>query len=146
MIDFNPAFDLLREGEIELRITEKSQGNEEIIPFYYYDIYRMGKMVGKISIRIGENYHSYYNGHVGYEINEEDRGHRISLTALRMVLPVARYHGMRRIYLTCEEENAASARIIELSGARYLETVTIPKDYFGWYEGIGKYRVYQLGL
>lgn len=41
--------------------------------FYYYDIYenKYNKKVGKIIIIICYNYHSYYNGHIGYELDEE---------------------------------------------------------------------------
>ena len=38
---------------------------------------------GKISIRTGTNFHTYYNGIIG-----------CAQAACRVVLPVARYHGM----------------------------------------------------
>ena len=146
MFEFNPKFDLLQSKEMELRIIEKFPGNDVLIPFYYYDIYREGKQIGKISVRIGDNYHSYFNGHIGYEINEPDRGHHYSLAALGMVLPVAQFHQMNRLYLTCSVSNMASRRIIELSGAKYIETARIPTNYFGWYSGIEDQYIYKLDI
>ena len=54
----------------ELDITQKYSGDDEMIPFHYYDIIRKTDRVtvGKISIRSGNNFHSYYNGHIGYEV------------------------------------------------------------------------------
>ena len=68
------------------------------------------------------------------------------LKALELVLPVAKRHGMERIYLTCDQSNEASRRIIELSGARLLEIAKIPRDYFAWREGIEDHCIYQLDL
>ena len=144
---FSDRFDLIPgENGIHLELIEKDPGDEALIPFYYYDIYVGSQPVGKISIRIGDNYHSYYNGHIGYEIDEPFRGHRYSLAALRLVLPVARYHGMERLYITCNASNTASARIIEAAGGRLLEICPIPRNWFAWYEGIEDHRIYQLDL
>ena len=144
---FSDAFDSLpgRDG-MHLEILEKAPGDGVMLPFYYYTIYVGEQAVGAISIRIGDNYHSYYNGHVGYEIDEPWRGHRYALAALKLVLPVARHHGMRRLYLTCDASNEASRRIIEAAGGRLLEICPMPRDYFAWYEGIEDHRIYQLDL
>ena len=147
MFAFSTAFDSIPGPDgMHLEILEKNPGDGVILPFYYYDIYIGDQPVGKISIRIGDNYHAYYNGHVGYEIDESFRGHRYSLAALRLVLPVAKHHGMDRIYLTCDQSNEASKRTIALSGARYLETAKIPRDYFAWRVGIEDHCIYQLDL
>ena len=145
--EFSDTFDSIAgPNGLHLEIIEKNPGDDVILPFYWYDIYVGGNPVGKISIRIGDNYHSYYNGHVGYEVDPESRGHRYSLEALKLVLPVAKHHGMERIYLTCDQSNEASRRIIELSGAKLLEIAKIPRDYFAWREGIEDHCIYQLDI
>lgn len=146
MFPFNPRFDTLTDGEMTLQITEKKEAGRVELPFYYYDIYMDGAEVGKISIRIGDNFHTYYNGHIGYWVEPEHRGHGYARRACRMVLPVARYHGMDFVYLTCDEDNLASARTIEGLGARLLEICEVPREYFAWYEGIPRHRVYRLEL
>ena len=144
---FTSAFDSIQGPDgLHLEIIEKNPGDDVILPFYYYDIYAGDRPVGKISIRIGDNYHSYYNGHVGYEVDPPYRGHRYSLQALKLVLPVAQHHNMTRLYLTCDQSNQASRRIIEGSGARLLEIAKIPRDYFAWREGMEDHCIYQLDL
>lgn len=145
---FEDSFDELDTPRLRLKVIAKEQGNEKEIPYYWYEILKKPDMtpVGKISIRIGHNYHSYYNGNIGYEIDEAHRGRRYAKEAAGAVLEVARYHGMQKIYLTCEEENTASYRTIEGLGARLAEITEIPPDYFGWYEGIPRHRIYELEI
>lgn len=145
---FSDSFDELEGTRLRLRVIAKEQGNGNEIPFYWYEILRKPDMtpVGKISIRIGQNYHSYYNGNIGYEVDEPYRGNHYAREAAELVLKVARYHGMERIYITCEEDNTASYRTIESLGADLKEIAEIPQDYFGWYEGIPRYRIYELGI
>lgn len=145
---FNDKFDIIESSELILKITEKCEGDKEIIPFYYYDIIRKSDSatVGKISIRIGNNFHSYYNGHIGYEVFEKYRKNGYAYKASLMVLDVARFHGMEFIYLTCAESNIASYKTIEKLGAELTEICNVPEQYFGWREGMEKQRIYKLIL
>ncbi len=146
MFEFTDRFDCVESNELILKITEKNLGDEVQIPFYYYDIFRKTDncMVGKISIRIGNNFHSYYNGHVGYEVFKEYRGNGYAAKACLLVLDVARFHGMEFVYLCCDESNAASYKSIEKLGAKFVEICVVPKEYFAWYEGMEKQRIYKL--
>ena len=146
MFSFTDRFDRIDSGEMTLRIIEKNPGNAEQIPFYYYDILVDGVTVGRISIRIGDNFHSYYNGHIGYEVFEEHRGRGYAGKACGLVMEVARFHGMDRLYLTCDESNIASSRTIEKLGARLVEICPVPETGFAWREGMEERRIYQLEL
>ena len=139
-------FDILSDGEITLRISQKYQGDNELLPFYYYDIYVDETVVGKISIRIGKNYHSYYNGNIGYEIDKEYRGNNYAYKACKLVLQVAKAHNMGELILTCDESNNASYKTIEKLGAELIEIVKPPKDYFAYREDMEKQRIYKLSL
>lgn len=143
---FNSRFDQLGGGAFTLRIREKAEAGRVQLPYYYYDIVAEGVPVGKISVRIGDNYHTYYNGHIGYEVDEGARRHGYAHRACELVLDVARFHGMERLYVTCAEDNAPSYRTIEKLGGRLLEICELPRDYFAWYEGIPRHRIYQLDL
>lgn len=143
---FTDRFDRLGEGELTLRIREKNPGDEVQIPFYFYDIYVGETPVGKISVRIGNNIHTDYNGHIGYEVDPPYRGHGYAAAACRLVLAVARYYGLPSVYVTCDESNAPSFRTIEKLGGVLLWTVEAPKSYFGWYEGMEPQRVYRINL
>ena len=147
MFKFSDNFDLTSDNSnMILKIIEKNPGDNVMLPFYWFDILVNNTAVGKISIRIGDNFHSYYNGHIGYEIDEAHRGNRYSLQALKLVLPVAKQHGMNSIYLTCKADNLASKRIIELAGAAHIRDVVPPKEYFAWYEGIEPTGIFRLEL
>ena len=148
VFEFANEFNELQDDKVMLRIIEKNPGDNKMIPFYYYDILekKSQRQIGKVSIRIGHNYHSYYNGNIGYEINEEARGHNYSYYASKLVLGVAVYHGMKNIYITCSESNAASRKIIERLGADLVKTVDVPHDYFGYYDGMDKQCIYKKDL
>lgn len=142
MFEFTDKFDTLENDELILKIIQKYSGDDEMIPFYYYDIIRKtdSVTVGKISVRIGNNFHSYYNGHIGYEVFKEYRGNGYAHKASLMILDVARFHGMGFIYLTCDKSNAASYRTIE----KLVEICDVPREYFGWREDMERQRVYRL--
>lgn len=139
-------FDILSDGEITLRIFQKYQGDNELLPFYYYDICVNNIMVGKISIRIGNNYHSYYNGHIGYEIDKEYRGSNYAYKASKLVLQVAKAHNMGELILTCDESNIASYKTIEKLGAQLIEVVKPPKHYFAYRGDMERQRIYKVKI
>ena len=144
MFSFTDRFDRLTSGPMTLQITEKVPAGPDGLPFYFYDILTGGQPVGKISIRVGGNFHTYYNGNIGYEVDGPHRGHGYARAACRLVLPVARYHGMTSLYLTCAEGNIASRRTIEHLGAEFLETCPVPREYFAWRKGMERQRIYRL--
>jgi predicted acetyltransferase len=144
---FLEGFNHLEDDCIYLEIIEKNEGNREELPYYYYVIYlQSGIQIGKISIRIGHNKHSYYNGNIGYEIYPEHRGKKHSLRACKLVLEVARAHGMNFLYICCAENNVPSRKIIESPGAKLQEIKVPPKDYIYYYEGMPAQRIYRLDL
>ena len=137
-------FDFLTDGEIDLKISGKYLGDEEMLPFYYYDIFLKDRFIGRISMRIGSNFHSYYNGNIGYEIEENFRGKNYALKACKLVLPIAKAHGMNELFLTCDENNIPSYKTIEKLGGELLEIVKPPKNYFAYRENMKKQRIYKL--
>lgn len=137
-------FDFLTDGEIYLKISGKYLGDEEMLPFYYYDIFLKDRFIGRISMRIGRNFHSYYNGNIGYEIEENFRGKNYALKACKLVLPIAKAHGMNELFLTCDENNIPSYKTIERLGGELLEIVKPPKNYFAYRENMKKQRIYKL--
>ena len=146
MFTFASRFDKIVSGPMTLQITEKVPAGPDGLPFYFYDIQVNGVPVGKISIRIGAAFHTYYNGNIGYEIDEPHRGHGYARAACRMILDVARYHGMTTLYLTCAESNTASYRTIAGLGAELLEICEVPREYFAFREDMERQRIYRLTL
>ena len=145
---FNKDFYYIDGENIELRLIDTYEGEDGALPFYWWDIVLKPNnvAVGKISFRIGHNYHSYYNGNIGYEVDEEYRGHHYSLLACQLVLKVAQYHKMDKIYLTCDYDNIASYKTIEKLGAVLVEEVLPPKDYIFYDEEMEIHRIYELKI
>lgn len=145
---FNKNFYYIEGESIELHLINIYDGEDGELPFYWWDIILKQNhiAIGKISFRIGHNYHSYYNGNIGYEIDEEYRGHHYALLACQLVLRVAQYHKMDRIYLTCDYDNVASFKTIEKLGAKFIEEVLPPKDWIFYYDEVPPHKIYELSV
>ncbi len=97
------------------------------LPYYIYEIAVNQEIVGKITLRCGDNQERYYDGHVGYHIDENYRGNGYGYQALLLIGNVAMSKGFKQLILTCDPDNIYSKKIIEKVGI-YLETKTIPKN------------------
>jgi len=75
------------------------------------------KILGVIDIRHRLN-DSLLNrgGHIGYAVAPDARGKGYATEMLRLALEACRGLGIRRALITCNKENAASARVIQKSG------------------------------
>lgn len=136
-------------GEIlNLKLIDTFEGSENELPFYWYEIIlkSINKPIGKISIRIGHNFHSYYNGNIGYEIDKEFRGNGYAYLACQMILPVAKEHKMTKLYLACNYDNIASIKTIEKLGGKFIEEVLPPITYIYYHENIKPQKIYQLNI
>jgi len=133
-------------NELSLHLIEENPGDEEMLPFHYFNIIRKEEIIGKISIRFGNNSHSYYNGHVGFEIFPKHRGNNYAFQAVTLILKIAKKHGMNEIYLTCKQSNTASRKIFEKLRATLVEIAKIPRNCFFYRDGIEDYAIYRLQL
>lgn len=87
-------------------------------------------MVGGLNLRIGSNTElEMYTGHIGYGVHAPARGRHYAERACRLLLPLARAHGVNPLIITCNPDNFASRRTCERLGATLLETVDIPLDH-----------------
>jgi len=85
------------------------------------------RIAGGISVRVGQTPAvELYYGHLGYHVYPAARGHRYALRACRLVLPLLREHGLRKVWITCDPTNEASRRTILELGGSYVETVAVP--------------------
>lgn len=148
MFEFQSQYENIIGKIIDLKMILYYEGDEIEIPYYWYDIILKSesKSIGKISIRLGHNYHSYYNGNIGYEIDEAYRGNGYSLIASKMVILIAKEYNMQYLMLTCDDDNISSYKIIEKLGAILQEKIIPSINYFGYYEGITLQRIYKLDL
>ena len=88
------------------------------------------RIAGGIGLRIGTTPEiELYSGNIGYHVYPPARGRHFAERACRLLLPLARRHGMERLWITCNPDNTASRRTCERLGAALIEIVTIPRDH-----------------
>ena len=147
MFEFSTKFKRISGNLLTLNLTQESNpGDGESLPYYYFDIYlnESNKVIGNVTVRIGENLSSTYEGHIDVEIHDDYRGHRYAYTTLEMVFPIFRHHGMEKIILACSEKNFASRRIIELVGASLIEISEPPHEVRLKNSKVASFAIYSL--
>lgn len=98
------------------------------LPYYIFGIYNDDTMVGKIVLREGNRQQRYYDGHIGYSIDPEHRGHHFAYQACLLIKEIATQKGFKELVITCNPDNIASKKTIQSLGAQYLERKLVPKD------------------
>lgn len=84
-------------------------------------------IAGGIGLRIGHNEDiELYYGHIGYHVYPPSRGHHYAERACRLLLPLAKYHGVSPLWITTNPDNLASRRTCERLGAEMVEVVNVP--------------------
>jgi tagatose 1,6-diphosphate aldolase len=88
------------------------------------------RMAGGIGLRIGRSKEiERYSGNLGYHVFPPARGNHVAERSSRLLLSLARRHGMDRLWITCNPENLASRRTCERLGAKLVEIVPVPRDH-----------------
>ncbi len=139
------------DGDLRLRVGKRDAGDPERgwVPAYHFDMVHVpsGEWAGTIDLRVGDTPHlRLYGGHSGYFVASPFRGRRYAARALRMLFPLARRHGMRELWVTCNPDNLASARTCEIAGGEYVETLDLPEDTDMYREGERQKMRYRFDL
>lgn len=143
-------FDLLTDGEIDLKIEAKTPADEEkgYVPAYKYKItiHNSNDSIGNIDIRIGYNENIYYGGHIGYSIEKPYRGNNYASKACKIIKQVAIAHGMDRLIITCNPDNFPSRRTCEKTGLKLKEIVDLPPYNELYQDGARQECIYEWDL
>ena len=123
----------LIDDDLELVLTHQIPGNPvaNLVPVYHFEMQwvQNGQAIGSIDLRVGNTDDVVlYAGHIGYGVEEAHRGHRYAARSCRLLFPLALRHGLTALWITCNPDNAASARTCELAGAELVEVVDLPPD------------------
>lgn len=92
-------------------------------PYYLFSIVVDEKEVGRITLRKGSRQEHYFDGHIGYHIEPEYRGHHYAGQACLLLQEMM---GFQEVILTCDPDNVASLKTIQGLGAVFLERKVIP--------------------
>lgn len=83
-----------------------------------------GNIIGLCHLRHELNdFLESYGGHIGYSVRPSQRNKGYATHMLRLVLEKAGDLGIRRILVTCDDDNPASARVIEKNGGKLADVV-----------------------
>jgi tagatose 1,6-diphosphate aldolase len=119
----------LRHGDLELRLSDYSVHSFHQVPTYTFKMFSQhtGLEMGQINLRIGSTRHlEQYAGHIGYGVIGAHRGHHYAARSVVLILPLARRHGLDPVWITCDPDNVASRRSLEIAGAEFVEIVDVP--------------------
>ncbi len=92
-------------------------------PYSIYLIIVNDIEVGRLTLREGSDEQRYYDGHIGYSIYPEYRGHHYAYQACLLLKDMI---DVDHLIITCDPSNIASIKTIEKLGCEYIETKTIP--------------------
>ncbi|MCX5685056.1 MAG: hypothetical protein NT049_15435 [Planctomycetota bacterium] len=139
----------LIDGDLELVLVRKTPADpvKRYVPSYEFEMRRTGKpsAMGSLWLRIGSAARLRYQGQIGYVVKKRFRGHRYAARSCGLILALARAHGLRVVWLTVDPKNIPSQKTCKIIGARYVETVRIPKDH-EMFKRARYRRRYRLGL
>lgn len=113
--------------KIQLKLIEYIDKNlpKGFSPYYLFSIMTGKTEVGRITFRQGSLQEHYFDGHIGYHIEPEYRGHHYAYEAC---LLLAETMGFHEVILTCDPDNLASLKTIEKLQAKFLERKPIPAN------------------
>ena len=118
-----------RQFHLRLLKTIPAQPQKKYLPAYLFEMVANGQPVGRCTLRVGYNDLIPYAGNIGYEVEEEHRGHHYALSSCRLLLQLARRHRMQEVLITCREDNFASRRTCEQLGATPAGRVDVPVNH-----------------
>jgi tagatose 1,6-diphosphate aldolase len=117
----------------------REPGGSGRVPSYHFWMYISSPSVsspgGKPAVRVAGGISlraqttrgiEMYYGHFGYRVYPFARGHHYAERACRLLLPLARRHGIQPLWITCNPDNLPSRRTCERLGAKLVEIVPVP--------------------
>jgi len=124
------------EGFVAKKLADATRRTAALVPATHYWAIEGEAFAGRITIRHELNDAlRRMGGHVGYDTVPSFRGRGVATAMLRLALPLARGLGLAEVLLTCDDDNAASIRVIEKNGGvlrdtRRIDEGATPKRYY----------------
>ena len=85
--------------------------------YYWLVDEETSRFIGEVSIRHRLNAAlERIGGHIGYGVRVTEQGKGMGTLMLKLALEKAAQMGLKQVLITCDEENAASARVMEKNG------------------------------
>jgi len=121
----------LVDGELRLVLEREREAEPDkgYVPAYDFALRLDGVTAhaGRVQLRAVCTPHlELYGGYFGYAVEPEYRGRRLAERAVRLLLPLARRHGIDPVWITCNPDNGPSRRTLERLGAQLVELIALP--------------------
>jgi predicted acetyltransferase len=119
----------LRDAELRLELEGYGVHPYHQVPTYTFAMVNAdsAEELGGIRLRVGSTPHvELYAGHIGYNVHPRHRHHRYAARSVVLLTPLARKLGLDPLWITCDPENIASRRTLEITGAQFVEIVDVP--------------------
>lgn len=147
-MEFFDTADLQTE-ELTLLLDHTAPGDpaKQWVPAYcFYICDPQGTKMGVCDLRVGHNENTYYGGNIGYTVWPEYRGHHYAGKACKLLFRLARRHGMERLIITCDPENAASRRTCLYAGGLLKEIAELPPHNEMYRQGDRRKCIFEFAL
>lgn len=120
----------LVDGELRLELHLATPGDGcGNVPIYHFKMMVGSTEAGRIEFRAQTDRQiELYVGHIGYNVYPAYRGHHYAERACRLLLPLARLHGHKQLWITCNPDNHPSRRTCERLGAVLVELIAVPEE------------------
>lgn len=87
------------------------------------------KFIGRFVLRHGLTDNLLrVGGNIGYQIRPSERNKKYGTRGLQLLLPKARARGLKKVLITCDEDNIGSRKIIEAAGGKLENIITEPSE------------------
>ena len=127
-------FGFMRDGESFAehiaRLERQRRGHDlgELVEATFLVAEVDGEIVGRTSIRHGLNdFLVFRGGHIGYGVRPAFRRRGHATEILRQSIVIARSYGVEAALVTCDDDNAGSATVIEACGGELERVVPGPE-------------------
>ncbi|MBQ7113924.1 MAG: GNAT family N-acetyltransferase [Clostridia bacterium] len=118
-----------------IKACEKSEKGENLpssyVPATQFLFIRRAdnRLVGMLQVRHYLNEHLLrFGGHIGYSVRPSERRRGYAKAMLQAALPFCREMGIKKVLITCDENNPASEKTILANGGKYESTAYEPDE------------------
>ena len=127
------AMEFPKDADLTVVLDEcqPAESNVWHVPAYLFRLQTYsGQHAGHVRLRVGWNDHVVkYAGQIGYAVEPQCRGRRYAERACRLILPLARLHGLKQLWITCQPDNVASRLTLGRLGAEFVGILDVPEGY-----------------
>jgi predicted acetyltransferase len=104
--------------------TDRSKLSPGWVPSSDFWLIENDEYIGRLSVRHELNERLMkVGGHIGYEIRPSKRRQGYGSQILKLGLQKGKELGLRRVLLTCDEDNTGSKKIIEKNGGQFENAI-----------------------